>query len=437
MFIDAGPIRPDSTLFVGRKAELAKLLRLCQGEVRKYAIVYGGRQTGKTSLLMKLGSQLPATTAYCRVDFQGSHRASSVEAARYIAQRISEDFANHGYAVPSSTALNGSPDLRDYLRAVVSNPNLTRFVLCLEELGALPKATQEDLANVLRHIFTNRNELSFAPLNKLMVVISGSVELYDLAVIEVSTLHSVCEEIHLGDFSETDALHLVTENLELPDECDLKQADVAALIYRVVGGHPYFTQRLGNLIEEGLQEEQLDEQTLETVIDQLFATDHLLGNLQRGVESQKLVAACGDLLDQAPRFSRQDRDMVLLELLGLAKERDGAWAPRNPMLARAMRSWTREKAMLPRHYVAPSGTIPSVQTLQRLLDQRFSLEELKGLCFDLKPYVSDLDYENLPGEGKAAKARELVTHLDRREALGILLGWMRVERPDIALPLVI
>jgi hypothetical protein len=49
--------------------------------------------------------------------------------------------------------------------------------------------------------------------------------------------------------------------------------------------------------------------------------------------------------------------------------------------------------------------------LREILDTRFNREELRTLCFDL-----GLDYDDLPGEGRAAKARELVAcmhQLDR------------------------
>jgi hypothetical protein len=45
---------PESPLFRGRQAELARLLRFCNGEVTAYIALYGGRQNGKTSLLLRL-----------------------------------------------------------------------------------------------------------------------------------------------------------------------------------------------------------------------------------------------------------------------------------------------------------------------------------------------------------------------------------------------
>ena len=58
------------------------------------------------------------------------------------------------------------------------------------------------------------------------------------------------------------------------------------------------------------------------------------------------------------------------------------------------------------------------QYLTRLLDlliKRFSLEDLRTLCFELNK-----DYEIPGGEGKADKARELLLYLDRRGRIRIV-----------------
>jgi len=53
--------------------------------------------------------------------------------------------------------------------------------------------------------------------------------------------------------------------------------------------------------------------------------------------------------------------------------------------------------------------------LRRLLDESFNETELRNLCFDL-----GIDYESLPGDGKSAKARELVMYCERHKRLAEL-----------------
>lgn len=64
------------------------------------------------------------------------------------------------------------------------------------------------------------------------------------------------------------------------------------------------------------------------------------------------------------------------------------------------------------------------QLRQSLLDH-FSEEELRTLCFDL-----GIDYDDLPASGRAAKARELVSHLDRRGRIPEFVAHCAKLRPQ-------
>jgi hypothetical protein len=61
-----------------------------------------------------------------------------------------------------------------------------------------------------------------------------------------------------------------------------------------------------------------------------------------------------------------------------------------------------------------------------VLETRFSAEELRTLCFNLR-----VDYEDLPGAGKAAKAAALLWHLASAQRLGELAEAVARVRPDI------
>lgn len=73
--------------------------------------------------------------------------------------------------------------------------------------------------------------------------------------------------------------------------------------------------------------------------------------------------------------------------------------------------------------LAPS---PKASRLHRILRTRLNLEEFRTLCFDL-----GVNYDNLGGEGLSGKARQLVLLLQKRDALPLLIEWLRQERPDI------
>ncbi|MCB8943613.1 MAG: NACHT domain-containing protein [Ardenticatenaceae bacterium] len=73
---------------------------------------------------------------------------------------------------------------------------------------------------------------------------------------------------------------------------------------------------------------------------------------------------------------------------------------------------------------------PTILTqLRQILLDYFDQEELITLCFDL-----GVDYESLPGAGKANKARDLVAYLQRHGRLPQLLTLGQQERPHVQWP---
>jgi hypothetical protein len=68
-----------------------------------------------------------------------------------------------------------------------------------------------------------------------------------------------------------------------------------------------------------------------------------------------------------------------------------------------------------------------LKQLRKALEKSFNEEELKTLCIDL-----EIDYADLPAQGRKNKIRELVSYLDRYEKILELLRVGRQERPDIA-----
>jgi hypothetical protein len=74
---------------------------------------------------------------------------------------------------------------------------------------------------------------------------------------------------------------------------------------------------------------------------------------------------------------------------------------------------------------AAKGDVDLVK-LRDGLAAHFNESELRDLCFEL-----DVDYEDLPGEGKTAKARELVAYHERRGLIPKLAEICRHLRPNV------
>jgi hypothetical protein len=61
--------------------------------------------------------------------------------------------------------------------------------------------------------------------------------------------------------------------------------------------------------------------------------------------------------------------------------------------------------------------------LRKLIVTNYNLEEIRTLCSDI-----GVDYDNLGGEGKEAKARELIAYLKRRNKLNDLVRYLQEDR---------
>jgi hypothetical protein len=72
---------------------------------------------------------------------------------------------------------------------------------------------------------------------------------------------------------------------------------------------------------------------------------------------------------------------------------------------------------------------PDMRLLRRILIDRCSESDLRNFCFELR-----IKYADLPGEGYADKARELLLELERRNRLSDLIAEIQRERPDIDWP---
>jgi hypothetical protein len=351
-FLYFGPLQSNSPMFRGRKNELAVLTKICSGPVESYAIVYGGRQTGKTSLFYHLMDLLSASTSICTcyINYQGTNVTSTAAALQFLAQCVADEFP----ALKLDPDVKTSTALQEFLRLVMQGISPKRLVLMMEELGGLSPVARLDLANVIRAIFTNRFSPKYRPFRELVFVLSGNLELYDLADgttpkgPEVSPLSNVCTEIYLPDLLEEDAVSLVCYGLQavgLP-EMDVRQ--LGKDIYDQVSGHPYLTQRIGGMLEDKFTSGQnLLVSDLPKVIDEFCISDNFLNRLYHKVISTNdnqvsLESACRELLyAQEPiPFSRLIPEMARLEQIGLiSHNKDNQWVLRNHLFEREMKKW--------------------------------------------------------------------------------------------------
>lgn len=67
--------------------------------------------------------------------------------------------------------------------------------------------------------------------------------------------------------------------------------------------------------------------------------------------------------------------------------------------------------------------------LYQLLLRYFNQNEIRDLCFE-----TNVEYDDLPGEGRIAKARELIFYLDRQQRITDFINTVRRYRPSVTWP---
>lgn len=94
-----------------------------------------------------------------------------------------------------------------------------------------------------------------------------------------------------------------------------------------------------------------------------------------------------------------------------------------PEIQRKYQAWVRKRNRRQQDAVSEENYLTK---LRQLLTAHFDEEELRTLCFDL-----GVDLDDLKGEGKAGKARELVAYLERRGRISELAAIGKRMRPHV------
>ena len=114
-----------------------------------------------------------------------------------------------------------------------------------------------------------------------------------------------------------------------------------------------------------------------------------------------------------------------LRSYGLLCQEGGRLAINGALFATWIREFSQVAESRPRDGAAMDDSADPSSLRQALVDY-FSLDELRTLCFDL-----GLDFEDLPGSSKGAKARHLVQYCRNRRDLDRLVKAIRQERGAI------
>ena len=342
-FIYRGPLPPNSPMFRGRRTELNSLLPLCTGAESGYAIVFGGRQTGKTSLMYQLETELAKRSIEsCYANYQGTNIKTTDQTLQYLAKCIGESLPE----LQIEAHVNTLTEMESFLIQVMQHIAPKRLTIILDELGQLPNECLFDLANIIRAIFTNRVRPVYKPLDQLVFVLAGSLELQKLVVApakELSPLGNICELIYLPDLSQEEAISLIFDGLTISGLPESQAKKIGEAVYLQVAGHPYLTQRLGGMLaEKWIEKHQISISDLDNALNELGNNDTFFAHLHKKVRDLNLTNTIKILLEQEDvKFTRHDEEMVQLELIGLTScsQDEKTWVFRNNFFRQEIEIW--------------------------------------------------------------------------------------------------
>lgn len=342
MFVTHGPVPPESPLFVGRAIELKRMERWLT-DANCYGALLGARQTGKTSLLLKLRHAFLDKYAFAFVDLQGVEGAQPRECFRYIAEQMLEQLAETiDGEEPHLPKANRT--FTTFLRELSRRARAVRIIVMLDEIGAVPLETTVKLASTIRAVFIDR--MVKPELARYVFLLAGATDMMELTTGRNSPLGNVTDKIYLGDLSLDETGQLLAKQFTCAGLGSF--ARINRRLHNWTGGHPYWTQLLaGNLAS---QAQVPTERTIRAVVEQLLRTEdrnlpHIIRLLKADGGLWDLVES---LLNGVPlRFSRANAAIAKLELIGILKDQDGRCAIRNRIYQEAIHRYQITPVRLP------------------------------------------------------------------------------------------
>lgn len=414
--------------FYGREEQISQFFEIIGGEQAQSISILGLRRSGKTSFLLHVSHPVvmvrylprPEKVVMAYVDMKSCKKPAHfyyrvLSRLKFVLGDVRTGF-NWTDSPPDETSIH---DVEAYLRQFPTR----RIILLLDDFDQMPVSLGETFLNELRAM--------------------TSVADYDLAFVTASYYDFLCLDsqsdrpfsipfyhifypgpIYIGRLSSVDMVEalICTPALQAGH---LVEADDIAQIKKLAGSFPFFLQataarwfyfkRLGHLPD------------YQTIMDQMAAELSVyFTQWWSGFDAcQRQILW---LLAQHRSLAQLPYDPLLIKQAKYQLQQYGLLVERRRRLhinGAIFHRWIRQMEM-PCSQENASGlrkdrVNPIV--LREVLSNQFNLDELHTLCFDL-----GMDYENLPGQTKSAKARDLVDYWHNRQDLTRLIEAVRNER---------
>ena len=317
-FKTRGPLlsSTDAELLIDRP-ELRRAVRLAQQpSVTQYIAFLSARQTGKTTLLLRLMELLKDYCACIFIDLSVLRAQDARACFRFVAFQLLHELGaaiDGGFLAAERPEIGGPTDFLEFLRELAAATSMPRIIMLLDEVGALSPQTSDSFFNTVRTIFTQGRGLHNA-LSKYLFVFSGAVDLFALTYGTNSPLN-ICEKLYLRDLELPDVSKIVGQFSKLGVTVP---AEAPQRIYQLTGGHPYLTMRLCALLERARLKE-LTPDGIEAAAEQMLVEDDNIRHVIRELEGRPLERRrLHGILAEGHKvpFSRNDPVLASLEMIG-------------------------------------------------------------------------------------------------------------------------
>lgn len=433
-YVAGPPVRAPH--FYGRARLLAELTD------PRYTCYYlvGTRRVGKTSLLKKLEEVAPPDVLPLFVNLQRAVGRQSKLDTRRLNQVLLRTAKREGQRQLVLQEIEAATELTERVEALAWAAEDAGLIVWLlwdesELLADLPQGTLMALRAVLQESPSLRTVLAAS---------KGLGGLNDRARDwQVSPFLFGFATRFIPPLNEGEACALI-EQQDHPEGPVEVSSEACSALLEACGGHPYLLQALCLRLFETKKRRlrsptrhDLDRVLSEEALGDVFQQDYdNLSPGERAVLRRLAQSQAGEEeLAQHAGLPAEGAHNLLVALaqVGLIQPADGGYRLGYELLGRWLRSGLVQERAVRLSDQASVELVDQAQAgetspvmLAQLLAHRLDAQELRHLCFEM-----EVEYDGLGGEGKAARARELVAYLNRREGLPRLVAWLESNRPDI------
>ncbi|MGI6368210.1 MAG: CHAT domain-containing protein [Anaerolineae bacterium] len=339
-FRTRGPLQlPEDEAVLVDRPELDHALQIAQQPVvTQYLAILSPRQTGKTTLLLRMMDVLGEQSACVLVDLSVLRGQNVPDCFRLVSAQLAaalEPLKGSARLPAANGSIDSPVAFLDFVQRMARAVHVPRIVLLMDELGALEPEVSDAFFNTVRTIYTQGRGLRNA-LAKYLFVFSGAVDLYGLTFGTNSPLN-ICDKLYLQDLTAAQVAQLVGQLNKLGGTV---APEAPEAVYALTGGHPYLAMRLCALLETALPS-PITAQTVQRAAAQMLIEDDNIGHLLRALDGQpgarRLLYSI--LMEgQAVPFSRNNPILASLEMMGAIKPTQPC-AVRNQLYERALREY--------------------------------------------------------------------------------------------------